>query len=277
MPARRPAFRAICALRSSTNRGRPQIFVPMDSARAWVYSAGTMRSSAVLLVLALAAACADPGIDPDDEEIEAGGGALVGKADADSFLGAYRWADAERPFWANDLTALELTEARFVRARCYGYDCEHHVPQTGTYEIRTTRGKTYVKFLSFTRELEGEEWISTPGTLDTYEIVATDDGVKVRKTRARRWSSLVATDVADACDATGGRGDGTTCECAGGEWNAYEGFFLGLGGCFDIVATNEDGCYETHGEYTDDDGTAIGTYCLCPIGTYETAAGCTAL
>jgi hypothetical protein len=239
-----------------------------------------MRALAVLAICGLWG-CSEP-IDEtiDDADAESGDAMELGKADADDLAGVYRWASSTQPYWNNDVPSLELVGASYIRSRCYGFDCANLVPQTGERQIVRTGGKTFVRFMSFTREwnTDNEEWIETPVLADTFEIKKTSRGIKLRKTYASRWISLDKVTLKKACTASGGAWGNSDprCTCdtvANSDWSHYVGFFPGLGGCFEIHASNEDGCSGT-GSYTDDDATAIGTYCYCPLGTYETLAGC---
>jgi hypothetical protein len=233
----------------------------------------------LLLCGAVLAGCADGAVDDGaDAEAESGAAIALGKADADDFAGLYRWSST-RAYWNTDLPSLELVGTTYIRSRCYGYDCANLVPQTGHRQIvRTSSGKVYVRFMSFTRtwDADAEEWLESPALADTYEIKRTSSGIKLRKTYQSRWISLAKVTRAKACTASGGAWSNDECTCdnvANADWSHYVGFFPGLGGCFEIFAANEDGCSET-GSYTDDDGTAIGTYCHCPLDTYETQQGC---
>jgi hypothetical protein len=245
-----------------------------------------MRTGRVVVMmvvgLLLAGGCAEEGDDSlDDAEAEETDGVSLDKADAEDFAGLYRWSYDDRPYWANDIPSIEIRPAHYVRSRCYKRDCALLVPQSGALElVRTSAGKKYLRFMSYKRTWleENGEWLETPALADTYEIKKTRTGIKLRKTRSSRWFSLRESTLEDICLASGGEPgeDPTPCTCeelAGGDWSHYMGFFPGLGGCFEIFAANEDTCSST-GSYTDDDATSIGTYCRCPLGTYETQEGC---
>jgi hypothetical protein len=237
----------------------------------------------LLVMCGLLAGCSDVAVD-DDGEAETGEAIELGKADADTFAGLYRWARADRPYWNTDVPALELAGTGYIRSRCYGFDCEKLIPQTGRREIvRTSSGKDFVRFLSFTRTWDENagEWLEEPALADTFEIKKTTKGIKLRKTYSSRWITLDKVTKEKTCVASGGEWGATdpacTCEnVANADWSHYVGFFPGLGGCFEIFAANEDGCSES-GSYTDDDSTSIGTYCHCPLDTYETQSGCAAI
>jgi hypothetical protein len=247
-----------------------------------VYEYGAMRTSFVLGLL-LATGCATGcAAAPDDSAVDDAegetGAALDHGADAASLTGTYRWSYATRPYWNNDIPSLQLDAGSYVRSRCYGWDCEKLVPQVGTVEVvQSSSHKTYLRFMSFEKSLVGDEWIEEPVVADTYEVLPTEHGIKLRKTYTSRWFYLRAVTPEDACTQSGGEWSAGACACPGegeGDWSHYTAFFYGLGGCFEIFATGEDGCDQSHGSYTDDDATAIGTYCICPVGTYETTGGC---
>jgi hypothetical protein len=243
-----------------------------------------MRILGVLVVMVCASACSEP-IDEsvDDGDAELGSVVELGKGDASDFAGIYRWADASRPYWNNDIPSLQLAGSGYVRSRCFGFNCATLVPQFGDRKIVRVSGKVFVRFMSFTREwnADNEEWIETPVLADTYEIKKTTRGIKLRKTYTSRWISLDKITERQACTLSGGDWGIETppCTCdavANPDWSHYMASFPGLGGCFEIFAANEDGCSST-GSYTDDDATVIGTYCSCPLGTHETQAGCEAI
>lgn len=234
--------------------------------------------AAVALALA---GCATASDDLDDADAEDGSALTLGAADTAAFTGVYTWSYATRPYWANDIPSIQLTADTYIRSRCYGYDCAKLVPQTGGVQwYRSSAGKTYVRFGSFEKVQSGDEWLDHTVIADVYEIKTTSGGIKLRKTYSDRWFYLKRRTLEAECAASGGEWADGACACpalANSDWSHYIGFFAGLGGCFEIFATGEDGCDSTHGSYLDDDGNAIGTYCLCPVGTYETNAGCTAL
>jgi hypothetical protein len=239
------------------------------------------RLLAITSALAIAlVGCATAADDLGDADAEAGDALTLGAADTAAFTGVFTWSYATRPYWANDIPSVDLTASRYIRTRCYGYDCAKLVPQTGGVQWYRSSDKTYVKFLSFEKVQSGEEWIDHTVVADTYEIKTTSGGIKLRKTYSDRWFYLKRRSLEAECTASGGDWASGACACPAldqSDWSHYIAFFPGLGGCFEIFATSEDGCDSTHGSYSDDDGNAIGTYCLCPVGTYETNAGCAAL
>jgi hypothetical protein len=242
-----------------------------------------MRTTWMVVALVLAVGCSDATDDTlDDGEAESGEGVTLGKADAEAYAGLYRWTDQDRPYWKNDIPAIQLRPAHYVRTRCYGRDCAKLVPQFGDLElVRTSAGKKFLRFMSYERVWEPvhEEWQTNPVVADTYEIKKTRSGIKLRKTYSSRWFSLARISEQELCTGSGGWWDedaGPLCTCDelnGADWSHYIGFFPGLGGCFEVFAADEDECSST-GQYTDDDATPIGTYCRCPVDTYETLEGC---
>jgi hypothetical protein len=230
------------------------------------------------VVIACAAGCATANDELADAEAEDAAALEISVPEIARFTGVYRWSYATRPYWANDIPSLQLDGGGYVRSRCYGWDCDKLVPQTGGVTwVRSSTGNTYVRFLSFEMVESGEEWLEEPVVADVYEIRTTSGGIKLRKTYSNRWFYLRHTAPDAACDASGGEWTDGACACPeidGADWSHNIQFVPGLGGCFEIQAASEDGCMETHGSYLDDDRSAIGTWCLCPAGTYETTAGC---
>jgi hypothetical protein len=254
---------------------------PWDRVRIAAMTRSFVLVSLVSLV-AIISGCASAGDELDDAEADASE-LSVTAADKASLSGVYRWADASKPYWNNDIPSLDLAATRYVRSRCYGWDCEHLVAQTGAVRwVKSSTNKIYLRFMSFEKQLEGEEWIEHAVVADTFEIKKTASGVALRKTYSSRWIALDASTPAGACDASGGTWSAADATCAcpalpAADWSHRIDFVPGLGGCFEIFASNEEGCDETHGAYLDDDASALGTWCLCPVGTYETQAGCAAL
>src|SRR5690349_15932461 len=123
-----------------------------------------MRRFTCCLLASALVACATTD-DPDLSDADAEGGDEQALGTNDPLVGVYRWTYADRPYWANDITALQITGGGYVRARCYGYDCAKLVPQLGDLSVTRSSGKTYLKFKSFDKVQEGEEWVEVPATL----------------------------------------------------------------------------------------------------------------
>jgi hypothetical protein len=203
-------------------------------------------------ILLLFVGCAATGTPDDDAAVDAPVAAL-GKADAATFTGLY--ASHATHHYNDDVPDLELrADGTFIRQRCYHASCAIETPETDHYDVYTsTAGKTYVRFHG--RQL-GDEIVA-----DVYEIRAFSKGVQLRRAYSTRWQSLYAT-TPDP-DPT----------CASGQE-----YVAGAGGCIAIPGASEDNCDASHGSWTDDDATAIGSYCICDVGSYLDASGsCAAL
>jgi hypothetical protein len=207
--------------------------------------------TAILLVLV---GCAASGT-PDDGEAEQAAPAALGKADAATFTGLY--ASHATHHYNGDVPDLELrADGTFVRERCYHASCAIETPETDHYDVYTSSsGKTYVRF-------HGQDIANSQEIVaDVYEIRAFSGGVQLRKAYSTRWQSLYAT-TADP---------DPTCD-AGQEYVA------GAGGCIATPGASEDNCDASHGLWTDDDATPIGSYCICAVGQYlDDTGSCTDL
>lgn len=239
-----------------------------------------MRTTAILLALALAACAADTTEDfsQDDEAQDAD--VAAGKADtAVHFFGLY--VTHATHHYSGDITALQLlggdSNTPYVRERCYHASCALPIAETDRYDTyRSSAGKTYVRFWSFEVRTDANgERTETPTVADVYEIQATSYGVRLRKSYTTRWFALYRTTEAARCTAGGGTWDGGTCACPGntpGQWPATV-FVPGAGGCVPNPGASEDGCDSSNGFWTDDDATLIDSYCRCGLDRYDDASG----
>jgi hypothetical protein len=231
----------------------------------------------------LVGACADPTDDDSDREAELAPEQPLGKDDAASFTGVYA-ASATTKLRNGDIPNLELNAAGdYVRRRCYHTDCALPVAETDHFDTYTSSsGKTYVRFYAFRTE-----WNEAAGDRDeirvvgdVYEIVRTTTTIKLRKAYSSRWLSLRKTTARTLCTGDGGTWTDGACACPGaGDWSddGYVGFVAGAGGCTTIAGAGEGECDDTGGWYTDDDSTAVGTYCRCDKGSYLANTGCEAI
>ena len=183
---------------------------------------------------------------PDDGEAFDAPPQAIGKADSAAFLGLY--ASHATHHVNGDVPALELrSDGQFVRARCYRASCSLETPEFGAFdEYTSSSGHTYVRFYSA---------YDATKVVDVYEIRATSRGVQLRKAYATRWQSLYTT-VVDPDPMCG----------------ADQVYVAGAGGCI-APGASETNCDATHGMWTDDDATLIGSYCICNIGQYLDATG----
>lgn len=120
-----------------------------------------------------------------------------------------------------DILALRLYtgDGSYVRRRCYGADCAQAVAETDRFTAFTAKGKTYLQFHSFTREVvpapptppggkpRGPEVQDHDVVADTYELRTSGSSIKLRKTYSSRWVKLTAVDDADLCASSGGSWD----------------------------------------------------------------------
>ena len=218
-------------------------------------------------MLVLIAGCAGDSIDEaSDGEADTAAYQAPGKADGAAFVGLY--ASTATHHYNNDIPALELrSDGAYVRSRCYHASCALQLPETDKFDSYTaSSGKTYVRFWSFSVDVESDGLHTTPVIADVYEIKATSSGVSLRKSYTTRWFALHATTPAGRCAATGGTFDGTDCACPGV-------FAAGAGGCIATPGASEDGCDSSSGLWTDDDATPIGSFCECGVGRYDDASG----
>ncbi|MEP6860143.1 MAG: hypothetical protein ABJE66_05955 [Deltaproteobacteria bacterium] len=110
-----------------------------------------------------------------------------------------------------------------------------------------------------------------PVVTDVYEVrpSANAGAISLRKTYTTRWTDAVIATAALLCTGTGGAWDGAICTCE----DSTREFVAGAGGCIAVPGASESGCDASGGVWTDDDATAIGSYCVCGIGRYDDAAG----
>ena len=228
---------------------------------------------ASLLPFLLLAACAASPRDTDDQAAEqAPAQPLAGKADGIDHTGLYHISKST--LYNNDISDLELRgDGTYVRARCYHASCTRHLPQTGTYDQYTSSsGHTYVRF----------RWDGTTQIADVYEIESTTNGISLRKTYTSRWFTLHDQAPSAACASSGGAWDDTAqaCTCPNSQYSdaGYEAFVAGAGGCVGAPSGSEDHCDASGGSYTDDEMTAISTFCVCKPNQYVAIDGsCTAI
>jgi hypothetical protein len=215
--------------------------------------------------------CAAAADDRDDSEAESADVQTSGKADAAAVLGLYH-SHASRHY-NGDVPDLELRDADYVRARCYHASCALRVPETSTYDVYTSSsGKTYVRFggEAISHDADGN-LVETHVVADVYEIKTWSGGIKLRKSYSTRWQVLYRTTVQTACTSSGGT-FGTECTCP------TSTFAAGAGGCIAMPGANESNCDDSGGAWTDDDATAIGSYCVCSVGQYLDGTGaCSAI
>ncbi|MDB4955516.1 MAG: hypothetical protein JWO36_3085 [Myxococcales bacterium] len=244
-----------------------------------------MRLAYFLIAVLSLAACADP--SPDDA---ADGEALtaadqpVGKEDAASFAGLYHshattFRDGDVPsldLIVNAHPALPITNA-YVRSRCYHGGCSRNVPETDAYSIYTsTAGRTYVRFwsVSLTFDPDGNI-VEQPVIADVYEIKTFSHGIKLRKSYSTVWQSLYTSSPSLVCHDSHGTWAGNACTCPGNTPGAFatREFIAGAGGCIATPGANESNCDGSHGAWTDDESTLIGSFCRCGLGRYDDANG----
>lgn len=233
-----------------------------------------MTRLACVLALSLAA-CAAESAEPADSAAES---AMPegGKADGASYAGLYHISSST--LHANDVTDLELrADGTYVRGRCYHASCRSWIPETDHYDVVTTHGHSYVRFWSFRVASDGTQ---QPAIADVYEVRTISKGVQLRKTYTSRWFSLFASSVSSQCASTGGTFANDTCTCPNSTYSdsGYEAFAAGAGGCIFAPSGSEEACDSSGGFYTDDDSTAISTFCTCGIGRFVTDDGsCTSI
>ena len=228
-----------------------------------------MRAALLAIVLAGCTTAAT-----DDGEAEMAPPQPVGKTDAAQFLGLY--ASHATHHYDGDIPDLELrSDGQFVRERCYHASCAIAAPETDAYdEYTSSSGHTYVRF--YGQKIADNE----TSIADVYEIRAFSGGVQLRKAYSTRWQSLYTTTEAHACTASGGTYANNSCGCPANQPSMFpaQTFVPGAGGCIATPGASESNCDDSHGMWTDDDATAIGSYCICSIGEYLAATGsCTAL
>jgi hypothetical protein len=235
-----------------------------------------MRFRNLISVVFLVGACADATTeDASDGEAEAADAQPVGKADAASFVGLYRaHATALR---SGDVPSVELlADGRYVRSRCYHASCSLRVPETDKFDVYTSSaGKTYVRFWTVAITTDPDTGIdSHPVVADVYEVKSTSYGVKLRKSYTTRWLSLYSTSPSLMCSATGGSWAADACTCPGNTPNMWPAtIFISGSGCIATPGASEDHCDSSGGMWTDDDATAIGSYCVCGTGRFLDGTG----
>lgn len=194
-----------------------------------------MRAALLVIVLAGCTTAAT-----DDGEAEMAPPQPVGKTDAAQFLGLY--ASHATHHYDGDVPDLALrSDGQFIRERCYHASCAIAAPETDAFDQYTSSsGHTYVRFYGQKISHDATGNLVTASTIaDVYEIRASSRGVQVRKAYSTRWQSLYTTTVPFT---------------------------------FTTVA-NESNCDDSGGMWTDDDATAIGSYCICSVGQYLDATG----
>jgi hypothetical protein len=231
-----------------------------------------MRAISVVFLVLLVAGCAGAGdVDPDDLDAE------TGSASADAsvaFTGVYVTHASHH--YNGDITSLQLLPAAtagtlYVRERCYHASCSLPVAETDHYDTYTSSsGKTYVRFYSVEigHDTSGN-LTSTPVIADVYEIQTTSYGVRLRKSYTTRWFALYRTTSAATCRGSGGAATGDVCACS----VSTQVFAPGAGGCIAPAAANESNCDDSTGQWTDDDATLVGAYCVCGEGRFVDATG----
>jgi hypothetical protein len=250
------------------------------------------KSAVWFLVSAVAmSGCGTPTEDdPTAQQIEQAP-SLDGKTDDASIYGNYT-LDGSGGYTDGDILSVSLFAAfdgsrssppsgsagAFARVRAYGQNATP-VAQTDTFGLFSHSGKTYIEFRGFV--WNGNEQV--PVVEDVYEYQVASGDLRLRKIYGSRWLQLAAVTDEQLCDKSGGtwdvallakgaRGGSTTpCTCSDGT------FVPGAGGCTKPLDIPEPDCRDTGGEYTDDDSTYLGTFCVCPSGTGLTDKGCEAL
>jgi hypothetical protein len=204
---------------------------------------------------------------PDDGEAFVAPSQPVGKADAARFLGIY--ASHVTHHYNGDVPDLELrADGSYIRQRCYRGSCALEVPETDKFdEYTSSTGHTYLRFYGQKIWLDADGNIQNEQTVaDVYEIRAFTKGVQLRKAYATRWQSLYLSSPGLACATSGGTWTNGDCACP-------QQFAPGAGGCIAYPGASEQGCDDSHGMWTDDDATPIGSFCICSVGEYLDATG----
>jgi len=225
------------------------------------------------LALILVASCTSA--PSDDGEAESAPPQALGKADGASFTGIFQSHTTHH--YNGDIPAIELrADGKYVRERCYRASCALPVPETDAYDLYTSSsGKTYVRFHAQDITIDSDGNIqNTPVVTDVYEIRSFSKGIQLRKSYSTRWQSLYLSSPGLACTTSGGTWT-TDCACPLNQPNTWpvQTFVAGAGGCIATPGASESNCDDSHGMWTDDDGTLIGSYCICTQGEYLTAAG----
>ncbi|HUS33468.1 MAG TPA: hypothetical protein VMZ53_33430 [Kofleriaceae bacterium] len=232
-----------------------------------------MRLVLVALVVVVSGCAASETTETnDDGEASAAPAQELGKEDSAAYLGQFR-SHATRHY-NGDVPALELrADGSYIRARCYHASCALQVAETDHYDTYTSSsGKSYIRFWSFTAVRDADDNLTHDARIaDVYEVRTFSHGIQVRKAYSSRWQSLYTSSPSLACAATGGTWASDACTCAGNDptdWWPNNIFIAGAGGCMHNPGTSEENCDATNGEWTDDDATLTGSYCLCGFGRY---------
>jgi hypothetical protein len=247
-----------------------------------------MRLAYLLIASLVLASCADATPDDlSDGEAETAAEQAVGKADSASFAGVY--ATHATTLKDGDVPSLELrvianpgvpTKYSYIRSRCYHASCSARIPETDAYSVYTSSaGKTYVRFWSVTMTYDPNNGVTeTPVVADVYEIKTWSKGIKLRKSFSTRWQTLYTASPSLMCHDSHGTWASGTCTCPGNMPNTFPAFEFvsGAGGCIATPGANESNCDDSHGLWTDDDSTLIGSYCRCGVGRFvDSTGGCT--
>jgi hypothetical protein len=231
-----------------------------------------MRVSLVLSCLLVTACAASPDDASDQAAEDAPPQPVDGKVGGIDFTGLYHISKST--LYNNDVSDLELhSDGSYVRARCYHTSCALQLPQTGTYDLYTSAtGHIYVRF----------RWDGDTKIADVYEITSSAKGISLRKTYTSGWFTLFHEAPSAACGTTGGAWDDTAqaCACPDSQYSdsGYTAFVAGAGGCVGAPSGSEAHCDASGGSYTDDEMTAISTYCVCKPNQYVAVDGsCTAI
>jgi len=230
----------------------------------------------ILVASLVLVGCAASTDVPDDSEAVDAPPQLAGKADAPQFLGIY--ASHTTHHYNGDIPDLELRgDGHFIRERCYRSNCSLMAPETDAFDQYTSAsGHTYVRFYGQQISLDSDGNIQNESAVaDVYEIRAFTKGVQLRKAYSTRWQSLYLSSPSLACATSGGTYSGSDCTCPLNQPNVWQVqvFVPGAGGCIATPGASEDNCDTSHGMWADDDGTVIGSYCICSIGQYLDATG----
>jgi hypothetical protein len=239
----------------------------------------------LISLICTATACAtgvtttdDGSSDAEAETAAPGAQPLV----APAFVGLY--TSHATTHYNGDITALELQAPKpgvamtpYVRERCYHTSCALPLPETDSWDSYTSStGLTYLRFWSFTVSRDANNnLISTPAIADVYQVVTSSYGIKLRKSYSSRWMALYRTTPESRCNATDGTWANGDCACplnTPGQ-PIQQVFVPGAGGCIDNPGASETNCDDSDGLWADDDGTLIGSYCLCGLGRYDDATG----
>ncbi|CAN5908786.1 hypothetical protein BH11MYX2_BH11MYX2_39400 [soil metagenome] len=221
-----------------------------------------------------AGACAAASEQDEDAEAEAASSQDLGV----TITGVFQ--SHATTHYDGDIPSLELTtEHRYVRTRCYHASCAIKAPETDAFDSYTSAsGKIYVRFKTVKVTFVPDVGVvQTPQVADVYEIKTFALGIKLRKAYSSRWQVLYTSSPSLQCTSTSGTWAADACTCPGNDPSAPSVtlFASGAGGCYAAPDPYESDCDDTGGFWTDDDATALGTYCVCGAGRYISAtAGC---